>query len=389
MSSLCSAAAAGDCHRRLTSASAASTAHRQRHRPPSCRVPTPAPQSRSVRPALRPAAARSAGRGRCRRGADRATRAPGTRKNFSNTRSRSSAGMPGPFVGDRDPDVTVVVARGRARVIVVPGRRVLAGVVEQDVDHFGRSTPRRPTRAAGRRRARRRRGDRASPSRRACSPARTMLVDVDRAQVDRLRRLGPIRRRQPLDEAVQAIRLLVDHLQQLAAPFARQLRLRRPRRRRRISAVTAALIAVSGVRRLCVSASSSAALSCSLRRAASASLARSNARLQLLIQPLDLLPPRLRFGGAPLGARRQLAGDHRRDDEGDERDPVLGVFDAEAGRRQEVVRIGAGAGRGRDQRRPGAPQPRDDDDVEQEQRRGDAGVADRRQLGARRRSAPP
>ena len=45
----------------------------------------------------------------------------------------------------------------------------------------------------------------------------------------------------------------------------------------RISAVTAALIDVSGVRRLCVSASSSAAFSCSLRRAASASLARSKA----------------------------------------------------------------------------------------------------------------
>jgi hypothetical protein len=44
-----------------------------------------------------------------------------------------------------------------------------------------------------------------------------------------------------------------------------------------ISAVTAALIEVSGVRRLCVSASSSAAFSCSLRLAASASLARSNA----------------------------------------------------------------------------------------------------------------
>ena len=90
-----------------------------------------------------------------------------------------------------------------------------------------------------------------------------------------------------------------------------------------MSAVTAALMAVSGVRRLCVSASSSAALSCSLRRAASASLARSNARLQLLIQPFDLQAPGLRLRGPPLGARRQLAGHHRRHHERDEGDPVV------------------------------------------------------------------
>ena len=210
----------------------------------------------------------------------------------------------------------------------------------------------------------------------------------DGAQVQRLRRLGPIRRRQPFDEPVQPIRLLVDHLQQLAPPFADSSDCG-VHGRDRISAVTAALIAVSGVRRLCVSASSSAALSCSLRRAASASLARSNAALQLLIQPLDLLPPRLRLGRAPLGARRQLAGDDRGDGEGDEGNPVLGVLDAEAGRREEEVRIRGGAGGGRDQRGAGAPQPRDDDDVEQQQRRGDAGVADRRQLEARRRWRRP
>ena len=77
--------------------------------------------------------------------------------------------------------------------------------------------------------------------------------------------------------------------------------------------MTAALIAVSGVRRLCVSASSSADLSCSLRRAASASLARSNASLQLLIEPFDLLTARLRFRRPPFRARRELAA-HRGDD---------------------------------------------------------------------------
>ena len=38
-------------------------------------------------------------------------------------------------------------------------------------------------------------------------------------------------------------------------------------------------------------------------------------RLQFLIQPFDLALPRLRFGGAPLRPRRQLARDDRRDDE--------------------------------------------------------------------------
>ena len=80
-------------------------------------------------------------------------------------------------------------------------------------------------------------------------------------------------------------------------------------------------------------------------------------------------------------------------DEGEELDPVLRIFDAEAGRRQEVVRIRAGAGRRRDQRRPGPPEPRDDDDVEQQQRRGDAGIADRGEAQhaprSARRSRPP
>ena len=50
-----------------------------------------------------------------------------------------------------------------------------------------------------------------------------------------------------------------------------------------MSAVTDALMAVSGVRRLCVSASSSAAFTCSLRRSASTSLARSERALQFLV----------------------------------------------------------------------------------------------------------
>ena len=106
----------------------------------------------------------------------------------------------------------------------------------------------------------------------------------------RLRRVRPIGGRQSLDEAVEPIRLLVDHLQQLALALRSTAPTSAVQTPAPISAVTAALIAVSGVRRLCVSASSSAALSCSLRRAASASLARSNAALQLLIEPLDLLP---------------------------------------------------------------------------------------------------
>ena len=149
-----------------------------------------------------------------------------------------------------------------------------------------------------------------------------------------------------------------------------------------MSAVTDALMAVSGVRRLCVSASSSAAFSCSLRRAASASLARSNAAPQLLIELLDFAAALLRLELAPLGPRRQLADDDRGDGEREERDPVVRILDGEADRRQEVVRE-----RER-RRRPSAasagPVPhdaRDQQDGEQQHRRGGAG-GDRRDAPA-------
>ena len=63
-------------------------------------------------------------------------------------------------------------------------------------------------------------------------------------------------------------------------------------------------------------------------------------RLQLLVEALDLVPPLLRFRGATLGARGQLAGDDGGHHEGDERDPVVGLLDPETDRRQEVVREG-------------------------------------------------
>ncbi len=118
-----------------------------------------------------------------------------------------------------------------------------------------------------------------------------------------------------------------------------------------MSAVTDALMDVSGVRRLCVSASSSAAFSCSFRRSASASLARSNAALELLIEPRDFLAARLRFARAPLRARGQLADDHRQDDERNELRPVAAIAERESGRRDEVPREASDGARPR-RRRP-------------------------------------
>ena len=114
----------------------------------SCRVRTAASRSRSVRPAIRRDAGRSAGRGRCplRRGSTDSR--PGMRKNFSNTCSRSSGGMPGPSSVDRRPRRDARRPRDAATRMRRARRRVLAGVVEQDVEHLGDRRRDRPTAAA-------------------------------------------------------------------------------------------------------------------------------------------------------------------------------------------------------------------------------------------------
>ena len=126
-------------------------------------------------------------------------------------------------------------------------------------------------------------------------------VEADRRKVERLRAVGGgTGRRQPFDEAVQPIRLLVDHLEQLALALARQPALafrsadaderrhrgldggqRRPQVvRQRIEQRRLELLVAAG--RL--------------------GLARPiERRLQLLIQPLDLPAPLLRLQMAPLG----------------------------------------------------------------------------------------
>ncbi len=136
-------------------------------------------------------------------------------------------------------------------------------------------------------------------------------------------------------------------------------------------------MAVSGVRRLCVSASRSAAFSCSLRRAASASLARSNAASQLLIQLLDFAATLLRLNLAALGPRGELADDDRRDGKRGERHPVVEAVNEQAGRRHEVIHEReAGADRAREPR-AGAPRPGDQQNSKEENRGGGAG-GDRR-----------
>ena len=204
------------------------------------------------------------------------------------------------------------------------------------------------------------------------------VVDADRAQMDRLHRPGGIAGREPFDEAIQPVRLLVDHLEELASALAGELRgltpdahtdQRRDRGldgrercpqivRQRVEQRRFELLVPARRLRL------ARALECAL---------------QFLIQPLDLVPPGVSLGGAPLRPRRELAGNHRRDDEGDEGNPVLRVLDPEPGGREDVIRVGRGPRGRRDQGGAGPPQSRHDDDVEQQERGGDTGVADRRQ----------
>ena len=147
-------------------------------------------------------------------------------------------------------------------------------------------------------------------------------LERDRAEAERLRRIRPIGGRQPFDEAVQAIGLLVDHLQQLAPALARQRRgadriaradQRRHRRLDRGQRRPQVVRQRVEQRRLQL-----------LVAARRLGLARAlERRAELLIELLDLAPPLLGFELPPLGPRRQLADDDRGDGEGDERDPVV------------------------------------------------------------------
>ena len=166
------------------------------------------------------------------------------------------------------------------------------------------------------------------------------VFEGHRAQVWQRRRVGLRRRRQPFDETVQAIRFLVDHLEQLTAAFLGQLRdARAPRsnhrrdgrfdRRQRRAQVVRQRIEQRGLQRFVPPRGFG--------------LARPIERnLQLLIQPFDLPPSGLGFRRASFCRRRQLAAHHRDDDERDERRPVAGVSDVETAGRDEVAGKGDG-----------------------------------------------
>ena len=131
--------------------------------------------------------------------------------------------MPGPSSATVNRDLPRVRRRTRATRISVSCRRVLAGVVEQDVDHF------RDRRGIDRQRRQPiRHVDAARGDSRVTVPARaTPRADHVRdvgaaAQASRLRAVGALGGGEPFDEAIQSIRFLVDHLQQLAAALARQ-----------------------------------------------------------------------------------------------------------------------------------------------------------------------
>ena len=207
----------------------------------------------------------------------------------------------------------------------------------------------------------------------ARDPGADDLVERDGAQMRRLRRVRLAGMRQRFDETVQAVGLFVDDLEQLALPFHRQVRQAPPRagaderghrgldRRQRRAQVVRQRVEQ---RRL--------ELLVAPRRLGFAGAIEGD--LQLLIEPLDFLTAGLRFGGAPLGARRQFARHHGGDDEGHELDPVHRILDGEAFGREKVVGVAGGGQRRGNQRRAHSPESRRDDDVEEQQRRGDAGT---------------
>ena len=228
-----------------------------------------------------------------------------------------------PEIGARGAD-----ANARAR------RGILAGVVDEDVDGFGhRRRIDRDVRQIGidldpdNVIARDRVG--------AHQAGADDLVNRCHAEPRQRRRVGLVGRGQPLDEAVQAIRFLIDHLEQLAAALVGQLghaELARPEHRRhgrlnrreRRAEIVGQRVEQRGLQRFVAP--------CGL------GVARALERdLKLLVEPLDFAPARLRFSGAPLCRRRELAAHDRNDDERDQGGPVAGVADAEAGRCDEVA----------------------------------------------------
>ena len=99
--------------------------------------------------------------------------------------------------------------------------RVLAGIVEQHVNHLGNGC-----------RINRHRREHAwdlNPDvvlRRhgagARHPGANQLLDINAEMRGRMRRVRTLGRRQSFDEAIQTVRLLVDDLEQLAAALGRQ-----------------------------------------------------------------------------------------------------------------------------------------------------------------------
>jgi hypothetical protein len=92
---------------------------------------------------------------------------------------------------------------------------------------------------------------------------------------------------------------------------------------------------------------------------------------QLLIELFDLAATLFRFELTTFGARGQLADDNRRNREGDERQPVVGIaHDHPAGRREEVVDEGKRRAGGGDEAASGSPGAGDEQHRQQQHRGG-------------------
>ena len=229
-----------------------------------------------------------------------------------------------------------------------PRRRVLARVVQQHVDHFGqrRGIDAHRRHVAGR-------NDDAVVARQrfgARHRVRDDDADVDRSERRGVRRFFVGARDQPADETVQAVRFLVDDLQQLALLIAAQRRVAAPgmrseeRRHRRFD---------RGERRPEV-----VAHRVEQRRLQPFAAARRFRLALALERRLKLRVEVRHFFGSTLGARRELEADRRDDDEGDERRPVVRLAECEAARSEEVPDEGCDGENGGDERRTAAAEAR-------------------------------
>ena len=88
--------------------------------------------------------------------------------------------------------------------------------------------------------------------------------------------------------------------------------------------------------------------------------------LKLAVEPLDLAAAGIGLLGTPLGAGPELAGRHRRDEEGEQGDPVVRVVDGHAPDRRQVEEVEADDAEQRGEHCRARPPPGRDEEANEE-----------------------